>query len=275
MAVRAAAATDLTPNDVGLLRSVPAALVLAPLTFKKGIFPGKAKWLDIICIGLIGGTFFALLLNNGARFAPVADSGIFAPSMLPVFVTLLAIVFLKAAFDVSQYIGVLVIVFGAIAVGGWEALSNAGNGAWRGHLFFLAASFSWAIYTIRFRASGLSAIDGTIILVTWSAVIFLINAAIFGSNLLITPVPVLLIQLSLGLSAGLIANFTYLFAVQNLGSAIPAASAALVPVMATLGGWVFLSEPVGLLKAVGISIVALGVLLASGYFVPPKPVTQN
>jgi len=275
VAVRAAASTNLTAIDVGLLRSVPAALILLPLTLKRGIFPGGANWKDITCIGIIGGTLFTFLLTNGARFAPVADSGIFAPSMLPVFVTVLSLLFLRARFHGTQYLGVAVIVFGALFVGGREAMTNADTGAWRGHLLFLSASFSWAIYTVRFKASGLSAIDGAMILVTWSAVLFLLGAAVFGSNLGTVPAPVLWVQLALGVSAGLIANFTFLYAVQSLGPAIPAASAALVPVMATLGGLVFLSEPISVLKGVGIVVVALGVLLASGYFSRPKPVTQN
>ncbi len=275
VAVRAAAATDLTPIDVGILRSVPAAMLLMPLTIRRGLFPGGANWWDILCIGVIGGTFFTLLLNTGAHFAPVADSGIFAPSMLPVFVTALAIFCLGARFATGQFIGLAMIVFGAIAVGGWEALNNAASGAWRGHILFLCASLSWAIYTVRFRASGLSAIDGAMILVTWSAIFFLVGAAIFGSNLAITPTPVLVVQLTLGISAGLVANFTYLFAVQNLGSAIAAASAALVPVLASLGGWVFLGEPIGVLKTIGIAIVAVGVVLASGFLARPEPVAQD
>jgi len=113
------------------------------------------------------------------------------------------------------------------------------------------------------------------ILVTWSAFFLLIGSAFFGSNISITPLPILMVQLALGVAAGLIANFTFLYAVKQLGPAIPAASAALVPVIASLGGWVFLSEPIGILKAISIVIVAAGVLLASGYFVTVKSVVQN
>ncbi len=275
VAVRAAAATELTPVDVGILRSVPAALIFLPMTMKRGLFPGGASWFDILCIGVIGGTLFTLFLNNGAHFAPVADSGIFAPSMLPVFVTALSLIFLGASFHQSQYLGVATIVFGAIAVGGWEAISSAATGTWRGHVLFLCASFSWAIYTIRFRASSLSATDGAMILVTWSAIFFLVLAAFSGTKIPATPLPILTVQLILGVSAGLVANFTFLFSVQKLGPAIPAASAALVPVIATLGGWVFLAEPIGFLKAIGIAVVAFGVLLASGSFARSQTVVKN
>lgn len=274
VAVRAAASTELTPVDVGILRSVPAALIFLPLTLKRGLFAGGANWSDILCIGIVGGTLFTLFLNNGTHFAPVADSGIFAPSMLPVFVTVLSVAVLGASFHLVQYLGVATIVFGAVFVGGWEAIANASSGSWKGHLLFLCASFSWAIYTLRFRVSSLSATDGAIILVTWSALIFLGLAGFLGSNLSITPVPVLGVQLAMGLSAGLIANFTFLFAVQKLGPTIPAASAALVPVIATVGGFVFLGEPISLLKALGIALVALGVLLASGAFPRPQRVRE-
>ena len=270
VAIRAAATTTLTPNDVGILRSVPAALALLPLTLKRGLFPGKANWKDVFFIGIIGGTLFTYLLNTGAHFAPVADSAIFAPSILPFHVMILSLLFLGASFHASQYAGVAIILFGAIVVGGYEALTNAATGAWRGHLLFLSASFCWAIYTVGFRASGLSATDGAIIIVTWSGILFLIGTVIFGSNLFEQSASVFWVQFALGISAGLIANLTYLYAVKSLGPAISAASAALVPVIAALGGWVFLQEPIGWLKTAGILLVGLGVLLASGIMAQRK-----
>lgn len=266
VAVRAAAGSNLKPVDIGLLRSLPAALVLLPFSIKRGLIPGNANNGDIFCIGFVGGTCFTFFLGFGARYAPVADSGVFAPSMLPVFVALLSLIFLQTHLTKDRLSGLALILFGAVAIGGWEAISHAISGSWRGHLFFLAASFSWAVYTVRFRASGLSALDGTIILVTWSAIIFIGVALSSGSNLHLVTKGELAIQLALGISAGLIANFTFLFAVARLGPAIPAASAALVPIIAALGGWVFLNEPVGPLKALGICIVALGVVAASGFF---------
>ena len=275
VAVRAAANSNLTAFDVGAFRSVPAALILLPLTFKRGLFPGGANWGDIFFIGIIGGTLFTLLLSTGARFAPVADSGIFAPSMLPVFVTILAVMLLGARYHPLQFLGLFVILIGALAVGGRDAILNASSGAWRGHLLFLCASFCWATYTIRFRISGLDAVSASLILVTWSAVLFLLGMLVFGTNIPQTSTSVLLVQLILGVSAGTLANFTFLFSVRHFGPAVPAAGAALVPIIAALGGWVFLGEEIGALKAIGIGVVGFGVLLASGLLTPEKPVTQN
>ena len=81
------------------------------------------------------------------------------------------------------------------------------------------------------------------------------------------PLPSLYLQLFQGFMTGFVANFTFLYAVRNLGSAIPAAFAALVPVIGAIGGWLFLEEPITSTKWLGILIVGTGVILASGAFV--------
>jgi drug/metabolite transporter (DMT)-like permease len=57
---------------------------------------------------------------------------------------------------------------------------------------------------------------------------------------------------------------TYGYALSRIAPSKVAACAALVPVMAAVGGWVFLGEQLGPAKAFGIAVVATGVLLASG-----------
>ena len=266
VAVRAGVKSDLTPLDIGLLRSLPAALCLLPITLRRGLMPGGAGVLDILLIGGLGGTCFSLLLGGGMQFAPVADSGIFAPSMLPLFVAILAVIFLGTRYRREQIAGFVLIFIGALALGGYDAISTAGSGAWRGHILFLIASFCWAIYTIRYRASGLAAIDAAIILVTWASLAFVLAVAVFGTNIPQTPWPILAIQLAWGLLAGLLANFFFLFAIRNLGHEIPAAGTALVPILAAVGGVVFLAEPIGAKKWAEIAIVSFGVLLAAGLF---------
>ena len=95
-------------------------------------------------------------------------------------------------------------------------------------------------------------------------VLFLIAAWIYGSQLPELPSAVLFVQLFWGIAAGLIANFTYLYSLKQLGHVISAAATALVPVLAALGGMVFLDEPITGFKWVGILLAALGVALAAG-----------
>lgn len=257
-------ASPLSAVDVGLLRTVPAALILLPVTLRLGLLPGGARVQDGVLIGLVGGGLFILCLALGLTRAPVADGGIFTPSMLPVFVALLSLLFLGERVRGLRMLGLALIAAGALLVGGAEALLSGQPKVWHGHLLFLVASLSWATYTVRFRQSGLSAVNGTAILVTWPAIVFGIAAIGGGSNLMAAPPGFLVLQLAQGVAAGLIANFTFFYAIERLGTPIAAASAALVPILAAIGGWVFLAEPISAAKFLGILVTVTGVVLASG-----------
>ena len=67
-----------------------------------------------------------------------------------------------------------------------------------------------------------------------------------------------------GLLIAILAMLLYNFAIQQLGPAQTAAFGALTPILALVGGFIFLNEPITLIKTLGIFIVAIGVLLASG-----------
>jgi len=264
VSTRAAMTQNLGAFDVGFLRSFPAAIAMLPFILKRGLKPKGASWTDVAIIGGLGGTIFTLLLASGFRFAPAVDGGLFTPSMLPVFVAIITIIFFGSNYRMLQFLGIGLVLIGALAVGGFEAISNAQSGAWRGHLLFLTASCCWAAYTVRFNWASLDPVDGAILLLGWSAIAFSVGLLVFGTTLTTLPTPILALQLFQGFMSGFVANFTYLYAVRALGSAIAAAAAAMVPTIGALGGWMFLNEPITAAKWIGITIVAGGVILASG-----------
>ncbi|MEM8788853.1 MAG: DMT family transporter [Pseudomonadota bacterium] len=265
---RAAMTTPLGVIEIGLLRYGTGAILFLPVLLRHGIAPRGARPLDLILIPLFGGVLFVALLASGLRLAPVADSGVFTPAMLPLYVALLSFLLMGERFGPLRLTGFALIVAGALFVGGWEALTRT-DGAWRGHLMFTGASISWAIYTVVFRRSGLSPALGGALMCFWSALLFAAFAMVWGTNFTSVPAPTLLIQVIFqGLLSGFVATFTFFYAVQTIGASRTAAFAALVPVMAALGGWAFLDEPIGAAKTVGILVVAVGVALASGALRP-------
>jgi drug/metabolite transporter (DMT)-like permease len=246
------------------MRFVPAALLLSPVILRQGPLPGGARPRDAVLIAGFGGFAFILLLANGLRFAPVADAGIFAPSMLPVYVALLSWLVAGERFSRGQTLGFALILLGALAVGGWEALGTAREGAWRGHLLFTLAAMAWAVYTVAFRLSGLRPLQGAALLCFWSAAGFLALGEAFGTRFADTAPSTVALQVVLqGLLSGFAATFTYGFAISRLGAARTASFAALVPILAALGGWAILGEPLGWVKGAGVLVVAAGVVLAS------------
>ncbi|MEO1422992.1 MAG: DMT family transporter [Pseudomonadota bacterium] len=262
---RAAARADLTPTDVGLLRFVPAAILFAPVWLRSGPLPGGIRLRGITHIALPGGFLFVGLLASGAQFAPVADTGIFAPSMLPFYVAVLSYVMLGERFSHLRIAGFALILTGALSVGGWEVLSSAGDGAWRGHVLVSVAAVCWAYYTVNFRLSGLSAADGAMLIAFWPAIGFGLLGLVAPTNIWEAEISFIAFQVLMqGVLAGFVSTLTYSYALKNIAPSKVAAAAALVPVMAAISGWIWLDEPIGLIKSIGIAVVACGVLLASG-----------
>ena len=273
---RSAMTSQLGVTEVGLIRYATGAVLFLPILLRRGFVPPGAGWREVLLIPLFGGVFFILLLGSGLRIAPVADSGVFTPSMLPLYVALLSSILLGEVFTRLRLVGFALIVIGAISVGGWVALVEGEPGVWRGHLMFTAASFSWAVYTVLFRRSGMSALDAGALLCFWSTLWFLGLALLIGVDFTTVPTETLIIQMIFqGVLSGFVATFTFFYAVSTLGASRTAAFAALVPVLAALGGWLFLDEAIGPVKALGIVIVSVGVALASGAVTGRKRIGQN
>lgn len=265
VSARAAVGQNLGPIEIGLMRFGTATVLFAPVLWRHGPLPKGMNWLDVVLIALIGGFGFVWLLTAGLAYAPVADSGVFAPSMLPVWVAGMSAIFLAEKFTPARLVGLGLIMVGALAVGGYEALALAGDGRWRGHLMFLAASACWAAYTVRFRARGLPVLPASAMMVFWAGLAFLVAALVKGTHFGMVPWQTVAVQTVLqGVLSGFLATFTYLYCVGHFGAAKTAAYGALVPVMAALGAWLILGEAIGWFKSIGIVVVCTGVALASG-----------
>lgn len=263
VSTRAAVATHLGPVEVGLMRFVPATLLFAPVLWRHGVLPKGARWRDVAAIAGLGGFVFVLLLASGLRYAPVADAGVFAPSMLPLYVAVLSYFALGERFSRVRLAGFALIIAGALAVGGWAALAG-GGGAWRGHLLFSLAAMAWAAYTVAYRVSGLAPLPASAMLCFWSALGFAGLALVTGTRFAEVPAATVALQVLLqGVLSGFAATITYVFAISRLGASRTASFAALVPILAALGAWAFLGEPLGWVKGAGVAVVTVGVLLAS------------
>ena len=67
-----------------------------------------------------------------------------------------------------------------------------------------------------------------------------------------------------GFVAGILGLVVYSIAIKHLGPAQAAAFAALVPVLSTVGGAVFLGEALAPATVTAAALAAVGVVLASG-----------
>lgn len=266
LVTRYAVQGDFTVEEVLILRLVPGALVLLPLMFRLGVMPGTGSWFRASMLMVGASAVFPYVVSMGLAYAPASDGGALAPGILPFWTALAAYVLTGDVPGPKRRMGLALILLGALVVSLWQVYSGSDEGSWKGHLMFLTGSGCFAVYSVIFRQSGLSALHGMVIGLFWGTVLItpllLITGDVTFASVSWSDIAIMTIVQSLII--GILATFLFNYAVNNLGAAESGAFGALTPILALIGGAVFLGEVVTPLKVLGILLVVIGVFLASG-----------
>lgn len=270
VATRFGVTGSLSLYDVVFLRLALPALLLLPLLLRHRArrADGQAVRPGIIAVMAVGaGLPFMLVSSSGMLFAPAAHAGALMPGVMPLFAALFAALLLAERFTAGRKLGMVMMALGAVAVGGYQVVGSAGNGAWRGDLLFICAGALWASYTIAMRKSGLG---------PWhaAALVYVISCAVYApiyllwleSHLSTAPAFEIAVQLVQSVASGLLSMAAYGFAVRRLGAAPAAAFGALTPALTALMAIPLLGEWPDAVTWIGIVTVSLGVALANGAF---------
>lgn len=271
IASRHAVTTTLDPISLAVLRYCVPTLLLLPLLLKIGLLPAGLSRRRLMVLVAGGGHPFVLVGLTGARFAPVAHMGVLLASAMPAFTAALAWALYKEKIVPARLLGFVFIGMG-IAVIGQRAVATMGLSTVYGDALFLLAALLWAAYSIAFRASGLTPWQGVAVVNAWSAILVVPLYLGFGHHALSSaPIADLLTQTIMqGCIAGILGLVVYSIAIKHLGPASAAAFAALVPVLSTIGGALFLREVLAASTVIAAVLAAIGVLLASGLFTFPR-----
>lgn len=263
---RAGAIGGLGPLDLALFRYCIPALLLLPLLMREGLFPPGKSRVQMLVMVIGGGLPFGLLMMAGAQFAPAAHMGAIAPGATPVMVALLAALVLGERISRMRIVGFAIIIAG-VALIMRQAFEATWPGAWRGDLLFLAAALLWAFYTIAVRQLGLSPWHMVAISSFWSGIAAAALWLAFGNHSLFAlPLPTLALQIIWqGVIAGFLAMVAFGIAVKHLGATNTALSAALLPASVALGGFVLLGEAIEPIAMIGIALISVGIVAASGF----------
>jgi drug/metabolite transporter (DMT)-like permease len=263
--------TTLGPMELALMRYGIPAVLLSPLLlrlhFGAGRIAPKASRQTLVLLVAGGGLPFGLLVLAGAQWAPASHMGIFMAGSLPLFTAIGAR--LQKGHKGQNVGGVRLLGLGCIALGMalFAAASFRGGSLdWRGDLLFLAAAMLWAAHSLAFAQCGLTPWQGAAFVNRWSALLLLPLVAVMGApRLLSAPWPDIALQATgQGVVAGLLGLVVYMVAVARLGASRASLSAALVPVLTTLGAAWWMNEPVTGAVLLALSLVVPGIVLASG-----------
>jgi drug/metabolite transporter (DMT)-like permease len=265
----------LPPSVITLLRMVAPTVLLAPVIWRAGIF-ARGKIVPLIFCILGAGAPFTLLSVIGMKYASSADFAALAPGTMPILVAVISALFFKEKLGWLRALGFFFCAIGVFAIAGRSLLAADGDANF-GHALMLTAALIYAGYTIAFRKSGLTPIEATGIVAFWSLLAMLpfglpptielvrtghLNEIIFQAVLQ-------------GVLSGLIALIAYTIGIERLGASKGAAFVALVPVVAMLLAIPVLGEWPDGAGILGVVMVSLGVLFASGILAPSEKADQK
>jgi drug/metabolite transporter (DMT)-like permease len=252
----------LDPAAVGLLRFAIPALVFAPVWWRTGLKPKGVSWPMLAALLGFGAPFF-LAAGHAMAFAPAPDIAPLLSGAMPLIVALVAMR-LGETFGFARKLGLVLIVVGIAAIAGFSAFT--GGGAWRGHFLLLGAAAMWAVYTLAFKRSGLTAIEAAALVAVWSTILLLPLGAPALVQVVAAGQPrdVIMQATVQGLLSGVVAIVLYGIAISRLGATRGAALTALVPVLAAVLAVPLLGQWPTAATALAIVTITLGVMLAAG-----------
>jgi len=264
LATRHGVTTTLGPLELGLLRYGIPALLLAPVWFRGPMVPPSVHRFTLALLVIGGGLPFGMLVLAGARWAPAAHMGVFMAGSMPLFTALGAWAVRGERVQGVRLLGLVCLASGMILFAVSNLRSDTSN--WRGDVLFLLAAVLWATYSLAFGQAGLTPWQGAAFVNGWSALLLLPVFVGFGATKLLTApwTDVALQAFGQGVLAGMVGLAVYGAAIGRLGAARASLSAALVPVLTTLGAAWLLNEPITGATLAALALVVPGVAMASG-----------
>lgn len=271
----------LNPFDIVYARIWGASLILLPWGWwlvrrARATTPGAGSFLGLsplplrqtVIAGFFGGLLYAMLAYGGFVFAPAAHASVLMPGSLPLWTALLAIPVLGERITPTRALGLALIVGGDLMVGGSSLLHALdGSGVWRGDVLFMAASFTWSIYSVLARRFALQAVQATIAITVFA---FFAYVPVYTTLLLLQWVPGQVFQaawtavgaqmLMQGVGSVVISGITFTRMIQYFGPVRSTMITALVPGLSAIAATVFLSEPLVWNLVVGLGLVTVGIL---------------
>jgi drug/metabolite transporter (DMT)-like permease len=186
--------------------------------------------------------------------------GALVPGTIPIFMALLAWVWLKErpTAKAALALGLLFAGVALVSTGGrWQGVGLV----WLGDVLFLCAAFNWAVYTLALRGTRVAPLHMVALVAFWNAPVVLVLWWLApGSLLASAPLPALAWQLLMqGVIAAIGGNVMFLIVLKRLGAVTAAGTGAAVPAGVAVGGVLVLNEPLSAAMVVGVVLTVLGI----------------
>lgn len=232
------------------------------LRFSKEISFRKIPWKYMISIGLIGGGLAFLLYFTGLKLT-TAGRAAFIHKTLPLYITILAFLFLKEKISRKQIIALMLMFSGTVLL-----VSAKINPAvlWSnpsfGDILAITATFLWAVENVISRKAML---NGSTNFAVACARMFIGSLFLFASVLILGKTDALLslteqqvinVLISTAILFGYV--FTWYWSIKLINVSKASTILLLAPVISLILGAVWLGEPVPEIQILGSALILIG-----------------
>ncbi|MEH6651439.1 MAG: DMT family transporter [Motiliproteus sp.] len=265
----------LSPADLAALRILTASLLFLPyLLARRRHLLGPLKFHQALLLACCAGAPYSLIQIAGLNFAPMSHAAAISLGAVPIFATLLGVLFLGSRLSRWRILAMVCLMAGIVLI--IEANAATGDSAWDsvwiGDLCFSVAALLWALYAFLGHRWRVSPLLGVALTSLFSLPYLLVYGLLLQPR--ITEVDSADLALQLFYQGGLIgvlAIYSYSRAVTLLGLEKGALFTALAPVGVMLNSLWLLNYQPSLIEWLGIGLVSLGMLAA--LLTPPRAVT--
>jgi len=271
-------ATQLPPVSLAFYRWSLACVCILPFAFKK-ILQQKniilANKSYIFWAALTGVTIFNTFIYLASHYTSAINLALIGTTSAPVFVTLMAAIFLKEPLTGFRITGMVMCIMGIlflISQGSLQKLAHFHFG--KGDILVLVSAFTFAIYNTLVKKkpaaiSGLVFLSVVFVLGTLCLFPFFVYEKMHTPAVNWTPNMILVI-FYLGLGNSIIAFFCWNAAIAKLGASGTAMFFNLIPVFSTIEAVLFLGEAFSNIHLISGLLVISGLFIANIIIKAPK-----
>ena len=271
LAAKIASNIFLEPIKLSFYRNLVAAIIIFPFIIKKLIKDKSLyllNWKIIVLLSIFSVSIFNTFLNIALTTSTVISSSLM-PAFAPSLIIILSFIILHNKISFFQFIGVIISIFGFIAIVVRGDLSNFNDFNFvRGDLWMLLAVISWSLYSVLLKKINKN-IDTLIFLFliffigNFIITPFFIIESYYASSFLLNEKFSWYLVLYVGIGPALIAYLFWIKSVQTIGVNKSSLFLNLIPIFSSTISIIFLGEVLKIYHIIGAILIFIGIYLVT------------